>query len=193
MAIRDSRDTRSTFRPYFDTPSVLRQQVRLSHTRLNEGAAPGLLNRDSSPRSIALVGLYLHAVCVEDVTVQSVLRNEIPLFTSLWSEPTSHADSGPLREYAAAVHASTNAYLGQLSSDELSRVLDLDSLGLGRRTVAWVINRFVIAELAHICGEISDGAAPSVHHSIDHGLPDAGRRGALRHGRRRLTLGRTQR
>jgi hypothetical protein len=104
------------------------------------------------------VRLYLHALCVEDITIQSVLRDGAPLFTLLWQNEGGPASRQALRQYAEAVHAATDAYLGGLPSDELSRIVDLAKLGLGRRTLVWVTRRFVVHELGHICGEIARGA-----------------------------------
>jgi hypothetical protein len=100
------------------------------------------------------VQLYMHALCVEDITIQSVLRQTTPLFTSVWRNVGGPADAAALRQYAEAVYAATDAYLLGLASDGLQRVVDLRKLGMGRRTVGSIIRRFVLQELEHIRGEI---------------------------------------
>jgi len=99
--------------------------------------------------------MYLHALCIEDITIQSVLRNGAPLFTSFWPNLYGPSDAAAVRQYARAVHASTGAYLAGLPSEGLSTIVDLGNLGLGRRTVMWVTRRFVVQELERICREIA--------------------------------------
>jgi hypothetical protein len=95
---------------------------------------------------------------VEDFTIQSVLRGEPPLCFSLWQELVSPADLATLRPYAGAVYTATDAYLTELSSDGLRRVVDLSTLGLGWHTVPWVTRRFIVRELGLICAELAGGA-----------------------------------
>ena len=101
------------------------------------------------------VRLYLHALCVEDITIQSVLRGCAPLFISFWPNLYGPADSAAVRQYARAVHASTDAYLAGLPSEGLSTIVDLGTLGLGQRTVMWVTRRFVVQELERISREMA--------------------------------------
>lgn len=55
----------------------------------------------------------------------------------------------------AAVAAATDDYIASLSEDDLERILDLTSNGLGRQTVAWAIQALLIAHLNNMAGEIS--------------------------------------
>jgi hypothetical protein len=145
------------FRPHLNGVARLRQQVRQRHTDLNVGAAAWLHGASISKPWPSRVRLYMHALCVEDLTIQSVLRDGAPLFTSLWQNECGPPDLPALRQYAEAVYTSTDAYLGGLPSDGLSRIVDLAKLGMGRRTLAWVTRRFVVQELGHICCEIAKG------------------------------------
>ncbi len=105
------------------------------------------------------VRLHLHGLIVEDITIQSVLRESVPLFTSFFPNLYGPADLASLRQYARAVHQSTDAYLAELSADGLSRLVDLGKLdGLGQHSVQWVTRRFVIQELEQIACEIACGA-----------------------------------
>jgi hypothetical protein len=131
----------------------LRQQIRQNHVGLDTLTEPWL----GQPLSPA-VALYLHALCVEDITIQSILRRTAPVFTSV--RPTK--DGPSLREYARAVYAATDAYLAALPPDGLGRSLDLVSLGLGHHPVGWVIHRFLVVELARICTEISPRTSRSL-------------------------------
>jgi hypothetical protein len=134
----------------------LRLQVSHVHSRLDELAAPRL-NGHPSPSApwSHPVQLHLHALCVEDITIQSVLRESPPLFTSVWQNLGGPADAAALQRYAEAVYASTNAYLDGLPADGLQRSVDLRKFGLGRRSVGSVVRRFVVQELEHICREIA--------------------------------------
>jgi hypothetical protein len=133
-----------------------RKRVRECQTRLDESAAPALeITHVATNRTLPL-RLYLHALLVEDITIQSLLLERVPLFTALLPYPGEPSDdAATLNHYARAVHGRTHTYLGQLPSDGLNRVVDLRPVGLGRRTVAWVIDRFVVAELARIADDIS--------------------------------------
>jgi len=147
--------------PQLDAIAVLRRQVRQCHADLDRGAAGWLHETRPVTGWSAPARLYVHALCIEDITMQSVLREVAPLFTWLWPDLGGPPDEATLRQYARAVYASTDVHLVKLSADGLSRVVDLTKLGLGRHTVAWVIRRFVVTELGRICGVISCATAPS--------------------------------
>ncbi|MGI9145222.1 MAG: hypothetical protein ACR2IK_01520 [Chloroflexota bacterium] len=185
--IRDNREACATFQPHLDAVAPLRREVRQSHAKLDELGVAGLANPHSSPAWSPAVGLYVHAMCVEDITIQLVLRDVAPLFTSFCPSLGNHVDRSALARYARAVQASTDAYLAELSSDGLSHLVDLGTLGLGRRTVAWVIRRFVIGELAHISGEMSGSTPGFVAQSIDPMFLQASRSRPFRSATGRVT------
>ena len=64
-------------------------------------------------------------------------------------------DLVPLRAYAQQVFAATDAYLARLSPDGASQTVDLTRLGQGRPTIAWVVSKFVVLQLAQIFGELT--------------------------------------
>jgi hypothetical protein len=138
--------------------AALRLQVRQCHTDLDQSAAAWLHKPFGSKPWAAPVRLYLHALCVEDITLQSVLRDSAPLFTSFWPNLYGPSDLVTLRQYARAVHAFTDTYLAGLPADGLSRSVDLRKLGLGRHTVMWVTRRFVVEEIGRISSEIAQSA-----------------------------------
>jgi hypothetical protein len=47
------------------------------------------------------------------------------------------------------------AYLAQLPDDDLARIVDLFSLGLGQLTIGYILNQFVLGHVDNMCGEIS--------------------------------------
>jgi hypothetical protein len=141
-----------------DTVALLRQQLRQCHADLDEVADGWLQQARFSKAWSQPVRLYMHALCVEDVTIQSVLRAEAPLFSSpICPHPS---DPAALGRYARAVYAATDRYLAELHTDGLNRVVDLEKRGFGRRSVAWVIRRFIVGELGRRRGEISAATAP---------------------------------
>jgi hypothetical protein len=158
MSIRRIRAAHSTIEHAPSGVALLREQLRVSHTALDASAARWLRKLPSSPPWPRPVRLYLHALSVEDFTIQSVLREEVPLCLSLWQNLDSPADVAALRQYARAVHAATDDYLAELPADGLRRMVDLSKLGLGRRTVLWIARRFVVQELGAICREIAGGS-----------------------------------
>jgi len=114
---------------------------------------------------------FAHAICAEDAVVQLLLKGVAPLYATTWAGRTGVSDPQwsatydwarsvtielpGLRQYAAAVAAATDDYIASLSEDDLERILDLTSNGLGRQTVAWAIQALLIAHLNNMAGEIS--------------------------------------
>jgi hypothetical protein len=93
-----------------------------------------------------------------------MLKGEAPLFAATWAGKTGVSELPPmadpdapgfpdwsewgrrvkidlasLREYAKAVYAGTDEYLASLSDDDLNRPVDLSALGLGERTVGYIL------------------------------------------------------
>ncbi|MBO0794180.1 MAG: DinB family protein, partial [Ktedonobacteraceae bacterium] len=113
----------------------------------------------------------VHAIASEDLAIHTALQGNAPLYASTWAGKTGVSEIQPLttpewarsvrvdlpalRQYAQAVHAATDAYLARLSDDDLARVVDLSSLGLGQLTVSYILNRFVLGHVDNMCGEIS--------------------------------------
>jgi hypothetical protein len=144
-----------------DAARLLRAQVREVHRELDEGLTEWLrgLAGSAPPSRSRVVALYLHAATVEDVTIQSLLRRVAPVYEADWAGKGpalySTADLVPLRAYAQQVFAATDAYLAGLTHDEASQTVDLSRLGQGRPTVAWVVSKFVVLQLAQIYGELT--------------------------------------
>ena len=107
----------------------LRQHIRQCHTDLDKSAAMWLQTPLSSP-----LRLYLHALCIEDVTIQSVLRDDRPLFASFWPHLISPADTAALALSMSSVMCSgqmlrSTAWSGQ------------------SRCTAWPVRRTMLAPL----------------------------------------------
>ena len=144
-----------------DAPGLLRAQVQEVHRQLDEGLTDWLraLASAAPPTKSRVVALYVHAATVEDLTIQSLLRQVAPVYETYWAgrgpAHYSTADLVPLRAYAHQVFAATDAYLAGLAADAASQTIDLSRLGQGQPTVAWLVSKFVVLHLAQIYGELS--------------------------------------
>jgi hypothetical protein len=134
---------------------------------------------DYLPPGIAnpLGATYAHVVWTEDMVVQGMFRQLPPLFASSWagrtglSEPMPSPgpewvnypawtrrvkiDLGPLRQYAQAVAAETDAWIASLSEADLDRPLDLSGAGLGQHTLGTAIALLIGHHLGTETGEIA--------------------------------------
>lgn len=126
-------------------------------------APPGVAN--------PLGATYAHAVCEEDAIVNSLLKNASPFFAAQWaektgiSEPAMSADFDwarrlvvqlpQAREYAKAVHESTEEFLADLEREDLDRRLDLSAYGFGEQTLGWILSTLLISHINNMTGEIS--------------------------------------
>lgn len=71
-----------------------------------------------------------------------------------WARATAF-DLGALRAYGAAVYAATDGFLERLDDAAVARQLDLSALGLGRRSVAWLMTTGWVTNVYLHCGEVS--------------------------------------
>src|ERR1700736_3242733 len=154
-------DQRGYLTDGLDAAGLLRAQVRDVHRQLDDGLTEWLraLAPAAPPTGSLVIALYVHAATVEDVTIHSLLRRVAPLYERDWAgrgpAHYSTTDLLPLRAYAQQVFAATDAYLAGLSSYEANQTVDLTRLGQGRPTVAWIISKFVVLQLAQIYGELT--------------------------------------
>lgn len=119
---------------------------------------------------------YAHAVLVEDMVVNSMLRGSTPLFASVWegknglSEPMPtpgpewpkyfdwtrgvRIDLPLFRRYAQAVYRDANAYLDTLTPEDLDREVDLGGSS-GTQSVGWILSVLLIGHLHDGTGELA--------------------------------------
>lgn len=154
--------------------TLLREQIQQAHGFLEatmEGVTPEQAHWTPPGTANPLAATYVHAIVSEDVAINMILKGGAPLYASTWAEKTGISEIQPLstaewarrvhielpatRSYAQAVHESTDAYLAQLSDDELARSIDLSNFGLGQLTVGAILNRLVLGHIDNMCGEIS--------------------------------------
>jgi hypothetical protein len=158
VASGDARNGPNGLTPGCDVVAALRSQVhRLLEEQVNAAAAR---SQSATVAQAAVVSLYVHALCVEDATVNSVLRNDRPLFTSIWiGGRLPPWDLTTVRGYAEVVYATTDVLLARLTASDLRSSVNLSYAGLGHADVGWVLNRFVLWETAMTCGELAATAA----------------------------------
>lgn len=153
---------------------LLRAQLKDAHAAV-EGTMADVtadLFSQTPPGTANSVGeRYGHLATGEDNLMNGVLQGKTPLMSSSWqgrtgiSEPRfgtdpEHArrvrtEMGPVKAYAAAVYAASDAYLASLGDADLDRQVDMSMFGFGKRAVWWVVARLVIGHAYEIHGEIA--------------------------------------
>lgn len=157
-----------------DVMTYIREELAWGH-QLVEMVMAGVTEEQAHwqpPGTANSVGAaYAHVVLAEDMVINIVLRGGPPMFGSDWAGRTGISDPSPfttldwsrnvrvdlpaLGQYAQAVYASANEYVASVTPDDLDRMVDLSSAGLGERSVGWCLSALVIAHLHNLGGEIS--------------------------------------
>lgn len=154
--------------------TLLREQIQQAHGFLNtvmEGVNSEQAQWVPPGTANPLAATYVHAIASEDLAINMVLKGDAPLYATTWAGKTGISDVQPLttaewarhvqvdlptaQNYTRAVHEATDAYLATLMDDDLSRVLDLTSFGLGQMTIGTLLNRMVLGHIDNMCGEIA--------------------------------------
>ncbi len=140
-----------------DAVALLRTQIHQVHQLLDEYVAEAMERARSSPGlQREILSLYAHALCVEDVTVNLLLRAASPLFKRSWIDSQLKPwDLASLQGYAEVVHAATDAMLAHLTLADLRMPIDLSDQGLGSPEAGWVLNRFILWKIMLTCGELA--------------------------------------
>jgi hypothetical protein len=136
-----------------------------------EGGTPQQAHWTPPGTANPIAATYVHAIASEDLAINMVLKAGSPLYASEWADKTGVSEVQPLttaewarrvridlpttRGYAQSVHAATDTYQATLTDEDLARVLDLTSFGLGQMTVGTVLNRMVLGHIDNMTGEIS--------------------------------------
>lgn len=163
--------------------SLLREQGKGLHELL-EGTMADVTGEQAHwippGKALPIGANYAHVVTSEDGIVNGMFRGGAPLYASSfagktglselppapdpknpkfpdWSEwsRTVTVDLPALRKYAQAVYASTDEYLASLRGKDLDRTVDLSNLGLGKRTLLYVIDNGILGNGFVHCGEIA--------------------------------------
>jgi hypothetical protein len=118
--------------------------------------------------------LYAHTVAAEDMMVNGLLKGGAPLFATTWAGKTGisgdpqlatqmtpewsrsvNVDLPTAREYAAAVYAATDDYLGGMDAADLDRAVDLSDWGMGEWSEGSFLISIVLAHVHDLMGEVS--------------------------------------
>lgn len=143
--------------PQCDAVALLRSQIHRVHQLLDEHVVAATERTKSAPAlQREILSLYAHALCVEDITVNLLLRGTSPLFTSTWiGGRLVPWDVTSVQGYAEVVHAGTDVMLERLTYANLQVPVDLSDVGLGRPDIMWVLNTFILWPTVMTCGEIA--------------------------------------
>lgn len=158
-----------------NTTDFIRDQLRQASAFLDgtmtevrpddlHAATPGELN--------TIGATYAHLVTGEDGFVNAFLRKQAPLFATTWASRTGISELPPeslawndwgkrvrvdlvaMKPYAVAVADATDAYVASLALSDLDADLDLSMMGMGVRTLGWVIGAGVLGHRMSHWGEI---------------------------------------
>jgi len=149
--------------PDADALALLRSQIHQVHQLLDDQVTEAMLRARYRPAvHRKILSLYVHTLCVEDITVNLLLRAKPPLFTRAWTgSQLVPWDLPSVRVYAEVVHGATDVLLAQLTPADLRTAIDLSDVDLGTPDTIWVLNRFVLWETAMICGELAAKQVPN--------------------------------
>jgi|RhiMetdeSRZDD1v2_1073273.scaffolds.fasta_scaffold371774_3 DinB superfamily len=156
-----------------DAIAQLRQDFQSAHGFL-EGTIQGVDGERAhwTPPGVAnpLGANYAHVAFAEDGMINGLIRKGAPLFASRFAGRTGvsapppqggawdawarevRVDLSALREYANAVYAETDGWLGSLAAGDLQTEVDLSMAGQGQQTVSRVLGILVGNSWMH-CGE----------------------------------------
>ena len=159
------------------TVDFLRDQILSTREFLEATMAdvtPNQAHWNAQGRALPIAGQYAHIIVSMDGALHGLLQGQPPLAATSWAGKAGFSSIPPLgpglsweqwaagpfdltalRAYAEAVYAATDAYLASLSPEDLSRSLDLSSMGLGERSVGWMLTTGWIVNANMHCGEIS--------------------------------------
>lgn len=116
-----------------------------------------------------------HVLTSEDMALHGLLQGSAPLVATSWASRAGFATPPPfgpgqswaawahdtafdlsaLRQYGAAVYAATDQFLERVDDAALARLLDLSAMGLGTKSVAWLLTTGWVTNVNLHCGEIS--------------------------------------
>jgi hypothetical protein len=157
-----------------DPVALVRSNLSDAHWLLEqviEGLDPEHLHWTPPGTANTIAATYAHVVASEDVFVQETLLGRTPLADGAWAGkdgislpvPRRGADwlrwsrrvqvDRRVREYAAAVYAASDAYLGGLDPDALLR--PPSSPVPGGQTLSWLIHNLLVQHAALHSGEIA--------------------------------------
>lgn len=119
----------------------------------------------------SVASIYAHCIFGEDRTVHGLMQGKPPIYDSQGWGPKLNLEPPPMgqatidwqrtfkldlpsfREYAKAVHADSDNYLGSLKDEDLDR--KVDTRVLGEQSLAWIWDVFILTHYPTHMGEIA--------------------------------------
>src|SRR5437016_5110261 len=136
-----------------DAVSLLRQQYKGANDWLEgtmEGVEEALAHWAPPGKAHPIGANYAHILFAEDAFINGTLKSGAPLLFSTWADRTGLSEPQPMqwdwdawaarvrvdvpatREYARAVYAAVDDYLGAMTDADLTRPVDMSAQGMGR-------------------------------------------------------------
>ncbi len=156
---------------------ILTEQLQGAHGLLNmtlNGVTPEVASYAPTGMANSIADTYVHIIVSEDWLIHFLLQNKQPLFTSELKDKTGiesfalPADNAfpawtkgakinmeELKAYADKIFAISEAYVKNLTDENLQKEADLSAFGMGKSTVAFVISSIITSNLNLHTGEIS--------------------------------------
>jgi hypothetical protein len=160
-----------------DSISLIRDQMKTAHDWFEATMADVTPEQAGwlPPGTAHPIGSrYAHTIVSEDMMVNGLLKGEAPLLATAWAGKTGisgdpqaafqstqewarsvQVDLPAAREYAAAVYAATDDYLGSLEPADLDRAVDLSDWGMGEWSQGAFLISLVLGHVRDLMGEVS--------------------------------------
>ena len=166
--------------PVLTVAQLLRGALEIANQTLEatmSDVTDEIANRPAPGDANPVGSCYAHAVISEDGVVNGILRGQPPLFASSWAGRTGTDRPMPMpgmvegdmggwyktvkvdltacREYARAVYADSEAFIGSAGEEMLGRIVDMSFAGMGQIPLPLMFSIFVTGHVNNLCGEIS--------------------------------------
>lgn len=122
-----------------------------------------------------IAGVYAHLVLGEDMFVQTFLKQDKQLCDTSWKDKTGFSaphptewqteypkwlktvtmDTKQAKEYSKAVFQASEAYVENLTDEDLEKDVDMSAFGWGKMKKGDFLSQFIIGHANNILGEIS--------------------------------------
>jgi len=155
---------------------LLKDQLTWAHETMEATMADvtsEVANSPDTSKAMPVGAAYAHCVLAEDMVVSSMLSNQPSLAKDPlevggsvllpamdhWDQhehwyKTVKVDLVKLKVFAQQVYRASDDYLSGLSDSDLEKEMDT-GMGMGNKSLAWVVSNFVILHTANLTGEVS--------------------------------------
>jgi hypothetical protein len=157
---------------------ILLNQLKAAHSTLEqtmEGVTDEVAHFMPPSKANPIAGVYAHVVFSEDLFMHNFLTNTKPLVETTFKDKTGASETHPMewevaypkwlkevkvdlkqfREYAKAVYAASEEYVGSLTDADLEKDIDMSAFGMGTKKMYDFIVNLISGHTYSIMGEIS--------------------------------------